>query len=192
VVSLRRAEGASTRLSRLAPGDALSEAIRRNFAREIPAGCILDIFDGLITQVPCLSLAYDSAEDAAALLREAFTGALPEIHDPAPRADASASKAGSGTAVLGASAMIYRQPGAQARERGGQAFLTDADNLGNFNLNTTATAVWRLLEQPIGFGELIALFAAGFPDREPEALAADLAALIQNLAARSLVRIEGG
>ena len=117
---------------------------------------------------------------------------LPEIDDPGPRADTGARKIRPATAVLDYKAMIFRQPGAQVRERGGQAFLTDADNLVIFNLNITAAAVWRLLEKPIVFGELNALFVAGFPDREPEALAADLATLIQNLAASALVRIESG
>ncbi len=59
-----------------------------------------------------------------------------------------------------------------------------------FNLNATGTAVWLLLEQPAAFGELTAIFAAGFPERDPEALAADLSHLIRDLAASGLVRIE--
>ena len=86
--------------------------------------------------------------------------------------------------------MIHRHPGAQARERGGQAFLTDAEEAVIFNLNATGTAVWRLLELPAAFGELTAIFAAGFPDRDPETLAADLSRLIRDLAGGGLVRID--
>ena len=81
---------------------------------------------------------------------------------------------------------------AQDRERGGQAFLTDAEEVVIFNLNATGTAVWRLLEQPPPFGELTAIFAAGFPDRDAEALAGDLSRLIRDLAGSGLVRIEVG
>ena len=88
--------------------------------------------------------------------------------------------------------MIHRHPGTQARERGGQAFLTDAGEAVIFHLNPTGTALWRLLEQPAAFGELTAIFAAGFPDRDPIGLAADLSALIRDLAASGLVRIEAG
>ena len=49
-----------------------------------------------------------------------------------------------------------------------------------------------MLEQPASFGEIAAIFAAGFPDRDPEALTADLSRLIRNLAASGLVRIEPG
>ncbi len=59
-----------------------------------------------------------------------------------------------------------------------------------FHLNATGTALWRLLEQPAAFGELTAIFAAGFPDRDAEALASDLSSLIRDMAANSLVRIE--
>ncbi len=195
VVSLRRAEDAPARLFRLAPGDALSETIRRNFARETPAGRILDAFDGLITEVPCLRLSYGRAEDAAALLRDAFEGALPEFsteNRAEPPAETSSGRKRRLTRPLADDAMIHRHPGAEARERGGQAFLTDAEEAVIFHLNATGTALWRLLEQPTAFGELAAIFAAGFPDRDAEALASDLSRLIRDLAASGLVRIEAG
>jgi hypothetical protein len=189
VVSLRRAEGAPARLSRLAPGDALSETIRRNFARETPARRILDSFDGLTGEVPCLNLSYGRAEDAATLLRDAFEGALPAL-DAEPQAKASSVKKRTPTTPLANDAMIHRHPGADARERGGQAFLTDAEEAVIFHLNATGTALWRLLEQPTAFGELAAIFTAGFPDRDPQSLASDLTRLIRDLAANGLVQIE--
>jgi hypothetical protein len=195
VVSLRRAERATARLCRLAPGDALSETIRRNFARETPAGKILDAFDGLVATVPCLSLAYDRAEDAAALLGDAFAGALPDISTgpPASTNTGAAIRSGkSSTPPLSGSAVIHRHPGAHARERDGQAFLTDADELVIFNLNATGAAVWRLVEQPARFDELAAIFAAGFPDHDPAELAADLTRLIRGLATNRLVWVDEG
>lgn len=189
VVSLRRTEGATARFFHLALGDALSETIRRNFARETPAGKIFDAFDGLVETVPCLSLNYDRAEDAAALLREFFEGALPEI-GAGPRPEIGGGVRKSSTPPLPGSAVIRRQPGAQARERDGQAFLTDADELVIFNLNTTGAAVWRLVGQPTKFSELTAIFSAGFPDNDPADMAADLSRLIRTLAANGLIQVE--
>ena len=85
--------------------------------------------------------------------------------------------------------MIHRRPGAHARERDGQAFLTDAEELVIFHLNAIGAAIWRLLEQPAPFGELSAILAAGFPERDPAELAADLSRLIRDLAASGLVQI---
>ena len=59
-----------------------------------------------------------------------------------------------------------------------------------FHLNATGTALWRLLEQPTPFGELAAIFAAGFPGRGAEALASDLSRLIRDLAASGPAWIE--
>jgi hypothetical protein len=193
VVSLRRTEGATARLSRLAPGDALSETIRRNFARETPAGKILDAFDGLVAMVPCLGLAYDRAEDAAALLGDAFEGALPDL-DAEPPIDTGIAVGFRNYSAppLPGSVVIQRHPGAHARERDGQAFLTDAEELVIFNLNATGTAVWRLLEQPIRFEELTAIFAAAFPDTDPADLAADLSGLIRKLGANGLAGVDEG
>ena len=88
--------------------------------------------------------------------------------------------------------MIHRHPGAQARERDGQAFLTDAEELVIFNLNATGAAVWRLLEQPTRFDELAAVFMAGFPDSDPADLTADLTRLIHHLSANKLVDVSKG
>jgi hypothetical protein len=191
VVSLRRAEGVSAQLSRLAPGDALSETIRRNFARETPAGKILDAFDGLVSTVPCLSLAYDRAEDAAALLRDAFEGAFPDISAAQPAESVVGTRKSSRPPLTG-NAVVHRHPGAQARERDGQAFLTDAEELVIFNLNATGAAVWRLLEQPTRFDELAAVFRVGFPDSDPADLTADLTRLIHHLSANKLVDVSKG
>lgn len=61
-----------------------------------------------------------------------------------------------------------------------------------FNLNATGTAVWRLLEQPIRFEELTAIFAAAFPDTDPADLAADLSGLIRKLGANGLAGVDEG
>ena len=46
-----------------------------------------------------------------------------------------------------------------------------------------------MLEQPLTFGALTELFAAGFPDRPADELARDLSVLLRDLAANGLVSI---
>jgi hypothetical protein len=188
VVSLRRAEEGSARLQCLDPGDALSEAIRRNFAREMRAGKILDTFDTLTARVPCLSLAYSRAEEGVELMRQAFEGPSPEIAEQAPARNYRRKRRSS--APLSDQTRLSRAPGVSARERGDQAFLTDAGQLVIFNLNPTGSAVWRALEQPVTFGELTRLFAAAFPDHDSAELAVDLSSLIRELTRGGLVTIE--
>jgi len=87
-------------------------------------------------------------------------------------------------------ALIRRADGVRARERDGQAFLTDAHETLIFNLNATGAAVWRMLGQPATFGEIADTFATAFPERGRDGMAADLSALIGDLAAHGLVEVE--
>lgn len=187
VVLLSRVEGAAPGLHRVGSGDALGEAIRRNFAREIPAGRILAALDGLVGRVPCLKLTYDRAEDAAALLAKGLGWAAADISGPAITRPVPTTRRR--CRPISASTRISRQDGTQTRERDGQAFLTDADEHVIFNLNQTGAAVWRLLATPLDFGELLAIFVAGFPDRDPDGIASDLSLLIRDLAASGLVKM---
>ncbi|HSF93484.1 MAG TPA: PqqD family protein [Thermohalobaculum sp.] len=193
VVTLRRIEHAPgdtpPGLERLTPGDALAETIRRNFARETGAGRILDAFDSIVERSPCLALTYSRAEDAAAMLRRAFEGAMPEIPQVAtttpPRRKRSRRILTSGT-------RLTRTPGVGVRERGEHAFLTDPQEFVIFNLNAVGLGVWRALEQPTSFEALTGLFAAAFPDQAPEDIAADLSAVLRDLAAARLVQVDSG
>lgn len=188
IVSLDRRGAGPAMLSRLGAGDALRETILRNFAREISAARILEALDGLIGTVPCLRLSYARAEDAVTALTSADFNSLataPMAAEPEP--------AGSRTPKeppLPAETRILRAPGVESRERGGQAFLTDADETVIFNLNQTGSAVWRVIAEPASFGELTQIFSAGFPEQNPEALARDLSHLIRRMAERGLVRLD--
>ena len=59
-----------------------------------------------------------------------------------------------------------------------------------FSIGTFCVSSIWLLEQPTPFGEITAVFAAGFPERDPVALVSDLSRLIRDLATNGLVRIE--
>ena len=188
IVALDRRDDGPAALSRLAPGDALSEAIKRNFAREVSAVRILDALDGLIGSIACVRLSYARAEDAAVALAGADFDAL--ANAPAQGDGQWAASEASDNAPISAGTRLSRAPGVIGRERGGQAFLTDAQEMVIFNLNQTGLAVWRAIEQPTTFGELVSIFAAGFPDQSPDALARDLSRLLRGMARRSLVRLE--
>lgn len=191
IVRLDRSEGAGAQLSRLDPGEAMAEAIRRNFARELPAGVIVDAFDRLAAEVPILRLSYGRTDDAAACLAERLTGAL--NHMPSAAGSASshiAARTAQTVLPLPPDAPVRRGQGARLRVRGAQAFLTDAEDLAIFNLNATASAVWNLLDRPARFGEIVDTFRAAFPEADAGALAADLAALLRDLERHGLVSID--
>ncbi len=187
IVSLNRNETGPARLTRIAGGHALSETIRRNFAREISAARILDALDGVIERAVCLRLDYAKAEDAVAVLREAAERSYTGLND-AREGEVAESRERRCTPVA-PETRIARVPGVEGRERDGQAFLTDADETVIFNLNETAAAFWRLIAEPISFGEVVDLFITGFPERPRDAIAMDLSHLARRLAKRGLVRL---
>lgn len=188
IVTLDRRDDGPAMLSRLAPGDALRETVLRNFAREVSAARILDALDGLIGSIPCLKLSYALAEEAVTALTGANFDSLAAAPTPA-----GPDPAGTSTpkrAPLAPDTAVRRAPGVFSRERGGQAFLTDADETVIFNLNETGSAVWRVIEQPVSFGALVQMFAAGFPDQSPDALARDLSHLVRGMAERGLALLD--
>jgi hypothetical protein len=194
IVTLSRKEGARARLWRMPPADALGEAIRRNFAREKPAVGILEALEGLVDAVPCLRMTYDEPGEAVELLRDVFEGRLTEFVPEAPQyipTDPDSESSGRVAVPLDAASVIRRRPGAHFRQRDGEVFLTDAAEQIIFHLNPTGSAVWRLIEQPVPFGEIADLFVTGFPDRDPAALTADLSDLVRRLAQSGLVEILG-
>lgn len=186
VVTLRRGEGSPLRLRRLGPGDALSETIRRNFAREVPAGRILDTFEALLARVPCLSLDYDIAEDAAAILQQAFEGDMPPIESEPVSVGLPLARRKTAP-PLPDTLVLSRSPTVRAREHGGHAFLTDAEEFSIFTLNPTGAGVWRMLSEPTHFGDLVEVFAAAFPETDAGDLRADLSALVRDLEAAGMV-----
>lgn len=195
LVAIERRQEGPARIARMAPADALGEVIRRNFAQDVPARRIVDTLDRLVTGTPCLRLVYADAGEAASLMQRVFAGAehVPEMPSQAAPAPSRRRKAAARASILVPdAAMLGRHPGAGMRERGGELFLTDPDDLAIHGLNATGAAVWRLIEDPVPFGEIVETFAAAFPDLAREDLRNDLAALALDLVAKGLARLEEG
>lgn len=69
---------------------------------------------------------------------------------------------------------LRRHPAARATELDGEAFLVRPDRDAILHLNPTAAALWRALAEPADRDELVRLFAAAFPDEDPQRLARDV------------------
>ncbi|GHD40232.1 hypothetical protein GCM10017083_03310 [Thalassobaculum fulvum] len=80
-----------------------------------------------------------------------------------------------------------RHPDAVVTELEGEAFLVRRDRDAILRLNPTAAALWRALAEPTARDDLVALFAAAFPDVAPERLAADIDGALDALGADGMV-----
>ncbi len=54
------------------------------------------------------------------------------------------------------------------RDVDGQFFLIDNERGKIHALDPFATGIWRLLENPISVNDIVAVFLAAFPDRQPK------------------------
>lgn len=72
VVLLRREQTENPVLIPVSKGDAMKETIRRNFARKAPALDIFDRLQSVVEKAECFDLRYQTAEQAADLLRNTF------------------------------------------------------------------------------------------------------------------------
>lgn len=77
--------------------------------------------------------------------------------------------------------------GVQLREVDEDIFLIDARQGRIHHLNQLGAAIWRQLDEPITFAELMSLLCAAFPDIEPERLSADLQTLLSDLEGQNLI-----
>jgi Coenzyme PQQ synthesis protein D (PqqD) len=69
----------------------------------------------------------------------------------------------------------------------GEVFLVGPDDGAVFYLDEVTCALWRLLAAPHSAAEIETVFAAAFPEIDRRVLAADIAAALKDLRARSLV-----
>lgn len=67
------------------------------------------------------------------------------------------------------------------------SFLVNPDNDALYRLNSTGTAIWRLLAEPMAVDEIAARFTEAFPDVGQEAIRADIEKAIDQLTGRGLV-----
>ena len=84
------------------------------------------------------------------------------------------------------SALYRRRAGVTERVIGSQVFLANPDTGSLYRLNSTGSALWRLLAEPIGLDEAVAVFGAAFPDRSADEVRMDILGLIEALLEETL------
>jgi hypothetical protein len=79
-----------------------------------------------------------------------------------------------------------RQPGVNATEIDTETFLVGPEDGEVYYLDEVSSALWRFLEAPRRHSEIVATFAAAFPDVAPATLEADIDAALAELESRKL------
>lgn len=86
--------------------------------------------------------------------------------------------------------IVRRNPRVVFRDlaSGQGAVLLDPETTAYHSLNDVGALIWRLLEEPLTFGELVSRLRATFEDVTP-ALRDDVSAYVSELASRDLVQL---
>jgi len=181
IALLDRVEDGPAALARAPEGDALKQVIWQNFGREGDAAAILDRFAGIAARAPCVTLRYARPEDGARALIEAFEAPSLDHIPEAPFLLDAERKARENIAALSdlnPRHLLSRVDGCDLQTRAGRHFLIGAEGLTIMALNDLSAALWRLMETPLTYGEVLEVVAAAFQDEDEARIDADLRALV--------------
>ena len=79
-----------------------------------------------------------------------------------------------------------RNPGVTETAVDSEVFLVDPETQEVFYLDVAGTALWRLIEEPQSFDDVLAVYGAAFPDVDPAKIEADLKAALEKLLEQGL------
>lgn len=187
-VMLERVDAGPPRLEPLELADALKTVVWQNFARQEASTFILERLYAIVRRTGAYRLVYSRSENAARLLRERFA----DWSDPAPGIPAIGPDSPGRQCVRAAEPHnakpgFRRKAGIAELEIDGETFLADNESGKISHLNRTASAIWRVLAEPMSRDEIVSLMSAAFPDIAPAAIAADVETSLEILASAGLI-----
>jgi hypothetical protein len=165
VLVLDREEGATARLCRLDPADAVSHLLQRNLASFETAEDVFDRVNRIAAGAICLRLVYSDLEEAVDLIRAALppAGSWPAV-TPGPAVDTlhevgahAPIEIPSGRLVRQRNVALRRVPGSDA------LFLCSPETMDIVALNATGRLIWDLLVDPLDADEVADVLAEAFP-----------------------------
>jgi hypothetical protein len=84
---------------------------------------------------------------------------------------------------------ISRSPSVLTAEVDGEIVMMSIDQGLYFGLDDIGTDIWRRIEPPCSFGELVDVLAAGY-DADRMTIARDISSLLARMAERGVVRLD--
>ena len=183
----RKQEGPAA-LTPLRKADALQAVLYQNFARAVPPRGILECLTEIVETAETLRLGYSRAEDAVQLLAAHFAAPAPRPFAVRRRQDGYACPDAPAPAPAPSKpGQLRRRAGIVQQEVDAQTFLAVEESGRILSLNSTASALWRALEEPATDAELKALMALAFPEAPAATIAADVDATLRKLTEEGLI-----
>jgi hypothetical protein len=111
---------------------------------------------------------------------------------PDPAVPSPAARGNPPSPSLANSGRLVQSPDATLHDVDGSAFLVHPGTDGIYALDQVALLVWKLLAEPAGGDEIVAVLAEIFPDEPPARIRRDVTRLLRDLDRRGLARPEDG
>jgi Coenzyme PQQ synthesis protein D (PqqD) len=192
-VLLQRGDG-GTKLEPVGKSEMLMEILLQNFARQVPPVQLLDRLMRLVERAACYRLHYGPLGSAVRLIENRFEHE-PPVATRRKITDKSRRSTGEPRATpsqdLDPACRFRRAPGVETREVGGEIFVAAPGPKTIHHLDRVASAAWRALREPKSAAELIALFAAAFPQTPRRKIVRDVMELLGFLQRRGLIATVG-
>lgn len=167
--------------------------LKQNFARAIHSGDTLAGIGELVETVPIHVLEYRSASEAATFLKTAKTGLGVDDKDRRNREAVTTRQYDFGLThtpqEFDPLKTYCRAPELTEINLSGEAYLSDTSGKAVHRLNAGSTAIWRLLEQPITFFEIVEVMSIAYPDIDHQRIEADVTQALQAFLRSELVHI---
>ncbi|GGO54850.1 Coenzyme PQQ synthesis protein D (PqqD) [Roseovarius pacificus] len=187
LVVLSRRDGGPARFHRMEPAKAAACLIRQNIADPGEAKAHYDRVAAMAEGLTCFHLVYSDLEEAVALIRAAFEApAIPAADLDIGAAFPPEDPDGEGEPA-DLDGLFARAGDVSDRQIGTDTFLWQMDGRNFFSLNPVGAGVWALLENPVTGWEIVATLREVFTDVAPDAIGADVSALLGQMRQAGLV-----
>ena len=188
LVVLSRRDCGPARFHRMEPAEAAAYLIRQNIADPGEAEAHYDRVAAMAEGLTCLHLVYSDLEEAVALIRAAFEAPAHSRSRSGYRCGFAPPKTRTGKESPPISDGLFaRAEDVSDRQIGTDTFLWQMDGRNFFSLNPVGAGVWALLENPVTGREIVATLREVFTDVAPDAIGADVSALLGQMRQAGLV-----
>ena len=189
IILLERSDDAGLSLSPVGAAEVLRRLIFQNFSRSMNPARVLAMINAMVETSECLQLDYSSGEEAAAFLKEWFTGNRAQTTATANIRTMPEEKLAvltTSDAVLTASP--YRRNSSNFDVRyGDEVFAACSDGPGLHHFEGVTTGIWNMLSDPSTQAEITEALCAAFPDEPADRVSQGVTEIMQAMLKHRLI-----
>lgn len=186
-VILERRKKVKTQLRTIPAHLVLRDVIWQNFSRGAHSADILQRLYSIVAKTQCYRLTYVHAENAVTVLKNHFTCWPSHEKFLAASSNNVTTHTTSTQNKKPQIGQYMRHPQVQEITINGNRFLTNPKGDAIYYLNQIGSGIWKLLEEPMFFEEMMGVLHDAFPETAREKVCTDVTDIIKSLVDRQLL-----